>query len=197
VPVIGGTPPYIYQWTTDNNDTTTQIENLPRNVYTVFVKDSRYQNEAAHKRCTAAAHVSIKSPDGMNVDTLIVNPTCNGYTDGKIELNITGGTLPYRIRWADGETGTVKNNLGSGNYEITVTDNNDCFIIEEYTLTEPEPVIVDLGEDFTLCAGQELTVKDKNIHENVFYEWTGANGSVLSAEEELTVTSLIEISISD
>ena len=189
VTVTGGSPPYTYQWTTENNDTGTIVENLSRNIYTVFVKDSRYRSESLHKRCTAESHVNIQSPNGIVATAAVIPPTCNEYVDGKIELTIGGGVAPYRCHWENGSTDKDRVNLTSGEYSVVITDNNDCSITERYTLTNPAPVIVDLGNDFTLCAGQQLTVKDKNIQENMSYRWTDGNNALLSAETEFTVSA--------
>lgn len=187
--VTGGTPPYTYQWTTDNNDTGTTVENLPRNIYTVFVKDSRFLSEDRHKRCTAEAHVNISSPNGVKAAANLINPTCNRYSDGKVELTVSGGTAPYRYLWENGSTARDRSNLADGEYRVSITDGNDCSISEEYTLTEPVPVIVNLGEGFTLCAEQELTVRDANEHETVSYQWTNESSNILSTESELTVSA--------
>jgi hypothetical protein len=189
VTVVGGTPPYTYQWTTHNNDTSPTAANLPRDIYTVFIKDSRYKSESLHKRCTAESHINIQSPGGLSATATVTSPTCHQYSDGKIELTVGGGTPPYRYRWENAGTDKDRHNLSEGEYSLTITDANDCSITEKYTLTAPAPVIVDLGSDFTLCAGQQLRVKDANTHGSVSYQWTDGSNAILSTEPELSIST--------
>ncbi len=188
VTVTGGTPPYTYQWTSYNNDTTSTADNLPRDIYTVFVKDSRYRSESLHKRCAAESHINIQSPDGLSTSATVTSPSCHLYSDGKIELTVSGGSPLYRYHWEDGSTAQNRNNLTAGEYSITIIDANDCSITEKYSLIDPAPVKVDIGSDFTLCAGQQLKVKDANTHESASYQWTNGSSAV-SQEPELSIST--------
>ena len=56
------------------------------------------------------------------------NITCNGWTNGSITWNGSGGvgsSISYSYLWA-GDTTYSIDNLGVGNYTITVTDENNC-----------------------------------------------------------------------
>jgi WD40 repeat protein len=55
------------------------------------------------------------------------NPT-TGADDGQISLSPSGGAQPYSISWSDGSTGSTIDGLGAGEYEVTITDANGCYI---------------------------------------------------------------------
>ena len=44
--------------------------------------------------------------------------------NGSIELSVDGGTAPYDFQWSDGPSTSNRDNLSSGTYSITVTDDN-------------------------------------------------------------------------
>ena len=145
----GGTPPYSYIWS--NNATTASIDLLGPGNYTVMVTDA---NE-----CTTQASVTITEPASALDATVFIDNvvSCNGEADGQITVMATGGTQPYRYRLDDGpETATnTFGNLASGEYMITVIDNNDCFAEALIILDEPEAIdtsITDASPTFTANA---------------------------------------------
>ena len=56
------------------------------------------------------------------------SPTCYGYSDGSIDLGVSGGAPSYDFSWKDlpGETSDVLNTIGSGIYWGYVEDGNGC-----------------------------------------------------------------------
>ena len=66
--------------------------------------------------------------------------SCNGGSDGSIDLTVTGGTTPYTYAWTG--TGVIAANqdqtgLAAGTYNVTVTDAEGCTSVESVTITEP------------------------------------------------------------
>lgn len=51
---------------------------------------------------------------------------CGGDCTGKVVLTPSGGTSPYYIQWSNGDSGIALNNICSGNYTATITDNVAC-----------------------------------------------------------------------
>ena len=52
----------------------------------------------------------------------ITQPTCNGNTNGAININVSGGTAPYTYAWSNTATTQNISNLGAGTYSCTITD---------------------------------------------------------------------------
>jgi hypothetical protein len=70
------------------------------------------------------------------------NISCTGFSDGSINMTITGGTPPYTIRWSNDMITEDINNLQAGYYAVEV-DDSDPFtdmVYGDITLTEPEPL---------------------------------------------------------
>jgi hypothetical protein len=188
--VTGGTKPYSCFWET--GDTTRVVSGLGKGIYSVFVRDGRYADHRKDQAwythyCQEEAAGEITSPTGMDISSALTHPACHSYSDGKIELAVTGGVAPYSYLWNDGATTPGRDNLPAGQYSVTVTDANGCVLSENYRLQEPEPLSVHIGNDFTLCKGQSIKINGGIGLSDIRYLWTDGNNGTLSADSVYTV----------
>lgn len=164
--VTGGTAPYTYEWT--NGDTTARIENITTNNYFVIITDA--------KGCIVQGSIFVGDPKGIFATETVKNPTCYAGNDGSIQLNVTGGNLPYTYLWNTGEITKDLNNLRAGNYDVTITCPDCCVYKKKFVLKDPNQIVVDLGKDRTLCSDQVLDL-DATIADNKSeYSWSSTNG---------------------
>lgn len=164
--VTGGTPPYTYQWT--NGETTSKIENITANNYFVMVTDD--------KGCVVQGSIFVGDPNGIFTTETIKDPICYQGNDGSIELNVTGGNFPYTYLWNTGAVTKDLKNLTAGNYEVTITCPDCCVYKKRFVLKDPQPVIVNIGSDRTLCSEQNLDLDASIADPNAKYNWTSTNG---------------------
>lgn len=164
--VTGGTPPYTYEWT--NGATTSKIENITTNNYFVMVKDD--------KGCVVQGSVFVGDPNGIFTTETVKDPICYKGNDGSIELNVTGGNLPYSYLWNTGAVTKDLNNLTAGNYEVAVTCPDCCVYKKKFVLKDPEPIIVNVGSDRTLCSEQSVDLNASIADPKAQYSWTSTNG---------------------
>lgn len=127
--------------------------NLPSGNYIV---------EVVSVDCNAVSSViQITDPQELMISNLTVNNVlCNGGENGSVSIQTTGGTgtVQYAISPNLNQffnTGTF-NNLAPGNYAVIVQDQNGCFILLDFEITEPAPLVADV--DLTtvvqnLCLG--------------------------------------------
>ena len=80
-------------------------------------------------------------------------PDCFGGIDGNIDVSISGGTIPYSYSWNNGALTEDLPAVGSGFYQITVTDLNGCIIVGDTVITEPGPVSLMHSQVDVLCYG--------------------------------------------
>jgi hypothetical protein len=177
VEVEGGTPPYRFEWNT--GDETQSIQNVAAGQYLVYVTDS--------KGCDVIAQATVYIPDGLDVEGTVNDPLCFQGTNGSIELQVVGGVAPYTYQWSTGATSRNLTNVGAGNYTVRVTDQGNCSFFHSFTLTDPEPISVDLGEDRTLCLGQRLKIAPEVEDPKTKFYWTGPNGFT-STDPSVTVS---------
>ncbi|MFA0964366.1 T9SS type A sorting domain-containing protein [Roseivirga sp. BDSF3-8] len=162
----GGVAPYTY--TLDGQAVaTTQLENLTAQAYTFAVTDAN--------GCTIAAQVVIKSlypPILISFDTQDV--TCYNGDDGHISASLSGGAAPYTYEW-EGHTDNTASleRLSTGWYTLQVTDAKGCKAIDSVFIAQPENI--DIGEDVTICRGQEFRL-DATHPGATGYAWTGPAG---------------------
>ncbi|HEX7357460.1 MAG TPA: PKD domain-containing protein, partial [Ignavibacteriaceae bacterium] len=84
--------------------------------------------------------------NGVNLSS----PSCNGFCDGQIEVNVIGGNLPYTYIVSNANGDTLENftgnaqdiieNLCAGNYLIDVTDNTGCKAVKDTIIIETPAV---------------------------------------------------------
>lgn len=103
-----------------------------------------------------------------------VDPACYGEQDGGIELIISNGELPYYVSWSDGNTDITRSNLYSGDYEVTVSDANDCWSDSSFFVSQPdEPILLTITPDSSVIVfGTELDLlATGNFDPYLSYQW--------------------------
>lgn len=124
---------------------------LPASLTLDFRGDPRLFNAVdigAYENQTSPISISIVSQQ---------NVSCNGLTDGQLEVAATGGTgatLEYSVDGTNFSTNTVFSGLAAGSYTITVRDSgNDCEVTESYSIIEPDIISIVASATDISCNG--------------------------------------------
>lgn len=120
VTVTGGQPGYMYFWS--NGSRAENYYDACAGTGEIVVKD------IAGNVATGA--YSVIDPLPIGIDKLITKQPTAGHNDGWIEIQISGGLLPYQFS-LDGEKYSTSNefyNLASGSYVINIKDSNGCLV---------------------------------------------------------------------
>ena len=88
---------------------------------------------------------------------------CQGDENGLLQAQGFGGTPPYEYLWNTGTQGSDLENIGAGNYEVTVIDQNGCSIILNESLNEPALLDFDLSASQPDCIIETGTIDIGNI----------------------------------
>lgn len=143
----GGESPYTYLW--DNGQTSASAINLGIGTYVVQVADSN--------GCIDTASVVLTQPDSLSQTIVITSNyngydiSCNGLTDGTVNLSSYGGVGPYTFLWDNGQTDSTAINLGAGTYLVQITDANGCIDSNGITLTQPDSILLSAIIDHVKC----------------------------------------------
>jgi len=108
--------------------------------------------------------------------TLQLTPTnisCFGFQDGAVDLTVSGGTPPYSYAWSNDANTEDISDLPAGLYIVVVTDANLVTAEAEITLTQPEPIRIELTayvypngahiSQYGACNGNITTVVDGGV----------------------------------
>jgi hypothetical protein len=174
VVISGGTSPYTYTW--NNGVKNAGLTGLCAGTYSVNVKDA--------KGCTAYASVVISNPAAISVVKTILNPKCNGSTDGSICVTPSGGTGPFTYSWNTGATTSCIYGLAAGNYSVKITDSKGCNTIQNMCLSNPAPITICKNVcNVTWCNGNNgsICVTASGGTGTYTYSWsTGATTNCIS-----------------
>lgn len=146
IQVAGGNPGYTFSWFRDNGmgvldplpSTTSTLSNIGSGNYIVRVTDAN--------GCTNEELFTINAPDPIQINVLSVDDvTCVGRNNGRIFIEVTGGTGLYFFNWDHGFINQNPSNLSPGTYAVTVRDANNCEArIENIIVSEPDPLEINL-----------------------------------------------------
>jgi gliding motility-associated-like protein len=148
VDVIGGTAPVTI--TPSDSLTPYVFTDLAPGLYSFTVTDAN--------GCTDDGDVTIEQPP-LLVASLIdtVDASCGGSCDGQVNYLPEGGTPPYEFNLLPtGAIGVADGNIGSlcaGDYQMVLLDLFNCFDTMEFTINEPDPLVIDVVLDAPTCTG--------------------------------------------
>ena len=162
----GGVSPYTYQWTNGSHKAT--ADSLLSGIYQVVVTDAQ--------GCSNSAVASINDA-GAPVITVVsvANASCNGGSNGAINISVAGGTSPYTYSWVNGATTQNISNLSAAPYEIVVKDANGCKSTKSIVVSEPSPISLTINTTNPACgstAGGSATVVASGGTGAYTYQWS-------------------------
>jgi len=183
--VTGGTPMYTYSWMASlggvvpsgqaNNQ---NLTGLVAGTYSVTITDSK----SCTFSLTGETAVVVTEPPAISLPKSITNVTCNGLSDGAIDLSPTGGTPGvsplYTFVWSTTAITEDISSLPIGTYSVTVTDSKGCTATTSATVTQPAVLSGSIAATNASCNGSAtgnslvLTVSGGNTLGATPYSWS-------------------------
>ena len=200
--VDGGSPIYKFIWDgpgsqdgeIDSNNDKVEIPNLPPGSYVIKVYDKNW--------CSISKTVIVTggSP-GLEVKLTPTNGICE--TPGLITVKIESGKAPFKITWdgpGSNDGSAISNvtvydipNLPSGNYTVTVKDDNNCVVTKTTQVSTPEGTLHFTASATNGACGQNGSIKVDITGgaQNYKIEWDGpVHGSQTTNATSYTISSL-------
>jgi hypothetical protein len=160
--VTGGASCTAYTYLWSNGATTEDVSNLTAGNYSVTVTDAN--------GCSTTSNFTLTEPDELRVRSITsatfecgYNISCNGASDGSIDLTPEGGAtcVAYTYNWSNGATTEDLGGLTAGTYNVTVTDANGCSTTASITLTQPA-LLQSSGIAATYACGTNVSCNGAN-----------------------------------
>ena len=164
--ITGGQAPYTYNWT-PNVGSSDDVTGLSSGTYTVVVTDNL--------GCSSTDNWLITEPQAIVGNGTLTDVDCSGSTLGDITLSATGGSGNYTYIWTpNGETTSSISGLSSGNYSVTISDDNGCSNTEIYTISNSGSLNVNATpENATITSGSSVNITTSGADS---YVWTPTVG---------------------
>ncbi len=157
IQVTGGIQPYTYSWE-DASGTEIWTDSVM-----IFIPAGEYFVTATDANgYTTFDSITIIEPPALyfGLDS-VQNALCFGDNSAYIDLNPTGGTLPYILQWINTadpgtplDTDDFIENIGAGEYMLTIVDDSTCVYDTIINIMQPDSleVILETQGDIT-CFG--------------------------------------------
>ncbi|MFT4663277.1 MAG: gliding motility-associated-like protein [Gammaproteobacteria bacterium] len=80
---------------------------------------------------------------------------CYGDSTGSI-ISINPTSVPdFDFLWSNGQMVADLENIPAGTYQISITDENDCLYEAEITISQPDPLALELSQENVECFGDD------------------------------------------
>ena len=108
--------------------------------------------------CSTTNYFTITEPTLLTVEIdSTIACSCGGLCDGIVQFTPAGGTPNYQyLLVPDSTLGPafgIVNGICAGDYELFLIDANGCLDSAEFTITEPDPLTIEVLLDAPTCTG--------------------------------------------
>lgn len=144
----GGVQNYTYSWQNDGVaiGADSMLANIAAGTYRLELTDGN--------SCVAVDSITITEPDSIAYEILPSPASCAGLADGSVAVNASGGSGILTYNWSDIGAGPAdRSGLSSGRYDLTITDENNCTVVDSFTVAQPEALLAATAATPTLCNG--------------------------------------------
>lgn len=182
----GGIGPLTYTWS--NGDTGLSTNNLVAGVYTMDIVDS--------VNCSLTLTITINEPLQLALNLASTNVTCFGDNNGIADAQVAGGTGTYTYAWTPNiSTAATLTSLSPGTYSVVITDQNLCTTNSSVTITEPNQIVSDAGQDIGDC--EESFILNATLNSPYNGLWSVVTGTANFSDATSPLTTVSGLTLGD
>lgn len=186
ISAFNGQTPFTYTIDGGSPTSNTVFANLPAGIHTVIGTDAVGCTDTLIQELVQPAEILLTlTPDSVS---------CYNGTDGSVSLAVTGGVGGYDFNWNTIPNSSFQNitNISAGNYNVTVTDLNNCVKTASVVVSQPSQIVTAIQTDSVNCFNGNdgsATVTPTGGNAPYSYSWTG--GQVTPTAVDLVVGTYI------
>lgn len=139
----GGVGTHTFAW--NSGDLIDDIDSLTSGIYVVSVTDTN--------GCMDTTSVIIVELDPILPNISHIDVTCFDGNDGSAASAVSGGGTSFDYLWSTNAITTGLNNLSSGVYTLTITDENNCSGVDSAVVLQPDSIQLSLTIANITCFG--------------------------------------------
>ncbi|MEM1118889.1 MAG: cohesin domain-containing protein [Bacteroidota bacterium] len=151
--VSGGDGTFTYTWSDPSIGNIPNPTGLAAGTYDVTITSCNGQQV---KSDIPSASLTITEPPAIQVVATPQNATCFGLADGRINVSLSGGTLPYTYTWSDTTLAPDNRpvNASAGTYSLTITDASGCSTVTAgIVVSSPSEIVTSVTTTNASCSG--------------------------------------------
>ena len=149
-------------------------------------------NEGGSNTATQAQFITVHPNPTVSIAS--TQPACNGQTNGALVASASGNG-PFNYTWSNGASTANIQNLGAGNYTVTVTGANGCTASNQATLINPPSLSLTLFKSDITCLGDSngsVSATGSGGTAPLLYTWSnGMTGQFISGLQAGSYTATL------
>ncbi len=137
--------------------------------------------------CTESASIEITETPPPVLSLLSQeNVDCNGNATGSATVEVTDGQSPYTYDWSSGGTDATETDLTSGDFSVTVTDDQGCTATLSVSINEPPVLDISIAStDLTKVGANDGTATANPNGGTSPYAYNWENGATTQSVDNL------------
>jgi len=172
----GGAGGYTYLWS-PSGQTTQLATGLSPGSHSCLITDAN--------GCTLTKNFLITTSNTLVATASKTDILCNGANTGSAMVVPSGAPGPFTYVWSpSGGNAATANNLTAGNYSVIITASNGCSIIKNFTISQPNGIIVNKSQNNVAVIGGNTGSASVNVTGGVgayTYVWSPYGGTSATA----------------
>ncbi len=184
---VTGSTNVSYLWST--GATSASLSDLCSGTYSLTITD-------IITNCTAVKSIILSEPAELVLNTTSTPDSCNR-TVGSACVAVNGGTGAYTYSWSGLSATSCLSNVSGGNYDVTVSDENNCEASTSVVVTSTSSIDIELTQTMPIsCARACDAVLEVAVLTGTPSTYSWSNGStntiannLCAGSHSVTVTS--------